>query len=149
MLVNSTGSLGLVGLWGASGFIFSQLCKDEQTQKSLFSTNKILKKTCQSQTFTNSSCEVHYAGSSSHKCVKMNTPKSHFFPLTNYLLKLVKTKHLLILLVPFVLIKLKNAIHVTVKLIQCSMKATLSLLQLQAESTILMWGRTCLVPVQI
>ena len=58
MLVNSAGSLGLAGPGGASKFIFSQMCEDEHTQKSLFSMNKIFTKTCQNQTFTNSSCSI-------------------------------------------------------------------------------------------
>ena len=54
MLVDSAGSLGIVGWGGASGFIFSQMCEDESIQNSQLS-NKKLSQVCQGQTFTNSS----------------------------------------------------------------------------------------------
>ena len=58
MLVDSAGSLDIVGLGGASGFIFSQLCEDESTTRSKFSNNKNLSYEYVDQSFNNSSCSL-------------------------------------------------------------------------------------------
>ena len=58
MLVDSAGSLGIVGLGGASGFIFSQQCEDESSNNSQFSNNKKFIQVCTNQTFNNSSCSL-------------------------------------------------------------------------------------------
>ena len=58
MLVDSAGSLGIVGLGGASGFIFSQQCEDESSNNSQFNNNKKFIQVCTNQTFNNSSCSL-------------------------------------------------------------------------------------------